>query len=116
MRQRALDANGDYQFGTNEPFLVNSPLCVAQAVLTRLKLQTGEWFLDTTDGTPYDGQIIGHGTQLTRDLALRNRILGTPGVNKIDQYVSYVDAKRRYSVVLFLDTIYGTAQVSTALS
>src|SRR5665647_1045812 len=110
MRQRALDANGDFQFGTNEPFLIDTPICVAQAVLTRLKLETGEWFLDSTDGTPYDGQIIGHGTQNTRDIAIRARILDTPGVSLIEQYVSFVDDKRRMSVVCSLKTIYGTTQ------
>ena len=42
MRYRPLDANGDYTVGI--PFLVNSPACVGQAVLTRLKLFLGEWF------------------------------------------------------------------------
>lgn len=113
MRQRALDASGDYQFGTNQSFLVDTPLCVAQAVLTRLKLQTEEWFLDLADGTPYDGQIIGHNTQATRDLAVKNRILDTPGVLRIAQYVSFVDTKRRMSVVVSLVTVYGATSVAT---
>ncbi len=49
MRYRAWDANGDYTFGQgSKNFLVNSPQCVAQAVVSRLRLQLGEWFIDTS--------------------------------------------------------------------
>jgi hypothetical protein len=64
MRYRTLDANGDYTFGQNGAnFLVNSPAAVGQAVLTRVKLMQGEWFLDQTAGTPYDTEILGAGTE-----------------------------------------------------
>lgn len=107
MRQREMDANGDYVFGRNEPFLVDSPLCVAQAIMTRLRLATGEWFLDLNEGTPYDTQILGHNTGATRDLAVRVRILETPGVSQISEYVSFVNTKREFVVVATVDTIYG---------
>jgi hypothetical protein len=54
MRYRKLDANGDYTFGGgSNDFLVNTPETVAQAVMTRLNLLQGEWFLDTTAGMPW---------------------------------------------------------------
>lgn len=116
MRQRALLSDGDYSFGTGLPFLVDSPLCVAQAVMTRLRLETGEWFLDTDEGTPYDGQILGHNTVATRDLALRTRILDTPGVVQISDYVSFVDASvRAFNMVAIIDTLYGPAEVRITL-
>lgn len=116
MRQRAFRPDGDYDFGSGRPLLVDSPQCVAQAVMTRLNLQTGEWFLDSNEGTPYDGQILGHNTAATRDLALRIRILETPGVVQIDEYLSFVDPTDRTMVMACsVDTLYGTADVATTL-
>ena len=56
MRNRAMDANGDYQFGRSGLFLVDSPAGVAQAIKTKLLLAAGEWFLDADEGTPYSTQ------------------------------------------------------------
>jgi hypothetical protein len=115
MRYRALDAEGDYQFGGASRFLVDSPDTVAQAILTRLRLKTNEWFLDTTVGTPYDELILGYGTQGSRDVALRQRILGTQGVRSLLSYGSSVDANRRFTVTARVDTIYGPIQITEAL-
>ena len=115
MRYRALDANGDYQFGRPGIFLVNSSAAVAQAVLTRLKLWTGEWFLDSTEGTPYLDQIIGYGTQGTRDIAIKQRILGTTGVNSILSYSSSV-INRIMTVTVLIDTIYGQTTITLEAS
>ena len=113
MRQRALSAIGDYTFGQATPFLADTPLCVAQAIMTRLRLRTGEWFLDLSEGTDYDGQILGHNTVATRDLAVRTRILDTPGVNQISEYISFVDKSRAMSVIATVDTQYGTVTIQT---
>ena len=116
MRQRAMrSADGDFSFGSGLPFLVNSGACVAQAILTRLKLAAGEWFLDQSEGTPYSGQILGHNTAATRDLALRIRILETPGVLQIAEYMSFVDSSRAMVVIASVDTIYGPAQINATL-
>ena len=112
MRQRALTPAGDYSFGSGSPFLVDSPECVAQAVMTRLRLQAGEWFLDADEGTPYQGRILGHNTAPTRDVAIRARILDTPGVVQINAYASYVDTARRMTVAADVQTIYGPARLS----
>lgn len=115
MRQRAFTANGDYSFGTALPFLANTPLCVAQAIMTRLRLRTGEWFLNLADGTNYDGQILGFGTSQTRDLAIRTRILGTVGVLQINQYISILNKDRAFSVIATVDTIYGSVTITATL-
>lgn len=114
MRYRALDANGDMQFGNGASnFLVNSPAAVGQAVLTRLKLLTGEWFLDVTEGTPYATQILGKNTSATYDTAIRSRILGTQGVSGIASYSSSLNpTTRALSITATIDTIYGQATIS----
>ncbi|MFW3086591.1 hypothetical protein ACN6UI_27150, partial [Klebsiella aerogenes] len=54
MRYRREDDDGDYTFGQgDDTWLVNSPEAVAQAIKTRFLLWYGEWFLDTTEGTPW---------------------------------------------------------------
>ena len=115
MRYRALDENGDYSFGYSAAnFLVDSPDTVAQAVQTRLGLIAGEWFLDTTEGTPYYTEILGKGTYLTYDNAIQTRILGTPGVVSLVAYSSSVNG-RSLVVSATVDTIYGQIVIKQVL-
>lgn len=108
MRYRKLDDDGDMTFGQGRlNFHVDSVEGVGQAVLTRLRLSQGEWFLDVTEGTPYETQILGYGTLDSRDVAIRDRVLGTQGVTEIAEYSSAVSADRRFSVQARVNTIYG---------
>jgi hypothetical protein len=122
MRYRKLDANYDMQFGHGSAdFWHNQPEAVGQSVRTRLLLYAGEWFLDTTEGTPWggfplndlvvrQGRILGVHTQLSRDAAIRERILGTTGVVAIVSYFSSVNPNTRaFAVNATIDTIYGRA-------
>ena len=112
MRYRKLDANGDYVLGSNA-FLVNSPETVAQAVRTRLDLWLSEWFVDTKDGTPWNERVLGKRLPgKNPDTAIKQRILGTPGVKQITGYSSSFDGDtRKFSVAATLDTIYGAATI-----
>lgn len=114
MRYRKLDSDGDYSFGQGpQEFLVNSPDAVAQAIRTRLLLETGEWFLNDQEGTPYKEQILGANKQTTYDVAIKERILGTPGVITITNYASYVNpSSRGITVNATVSTIYGTTQLT----
>ena len=115
MRYRKLDDNGDCLFGRSAlDFTANNPETVAQAVRTRLLLLTGEWFLDTTEGTPYATDILGANTAQTYDLAIRERILDTQGVTGIVSYESAL-ADRTLSITATIDTLYGQTSVTAAL-
>lgn len=115
MRVRAQDANGDYTMG--QPWLVNSRQCVAQLVLTRLLLMRGEWFINLGDGTPYATQILGTGTAKFYDLAVKERILDTPGVKGIVSYSSNVNrVTRSLQIACTIDTIFGAVVINTGLS
>lgn len=113
MRYRELDADGDYQFSGNSPWLVNSPACVAQAIETRMRLYVGEWFLDQREGLD-KALILGYHTQGTRDQVIQTRIRETPGVLQIVSYSSSVDEERRFSVTVTVDTVYGQTSIEVA--
>jgi len=117
MRYRRLDANDDYTVGNGGlSFHVNSPDAVGQAVLTRLRLLLGEWFLDVTEGTPYHPDILGEHTQPTYDLAIRNRISTTDGVTSIVSYSSNLDTTTRaLKVNATIDTVYGQTEIESFL-
>lgn len=112
MRYRALSPDGDYTFGQGRAnFLADSPACVAQSVLTRLLLWQGEWFVDTTEGTPWLTQILSANLKNTKplyDRAIRTRVLQTPGVTGIADYSSDLDDQTRaLTVTMVIDTAYG---------
>lgn len=115
MKYRKLDANGDYLFGGEGQFFVDDPAGVAQAIQTRLLLMTNEWFLDSNEGTPYDESIRGYGTAATRDPAIIDRILGTPGVQSLLQYSSSLDGDRRFQVSARVATLFGEVQVTASI-
>lgn len=114
MRNRQMTQFMDStMFSGNTNFLVNSPAAVAQAVLTRLQLWQGQWFLDSTLGVPYMTQVVGFNTQAARDAAIQNTILGTPGVNQILSYSSQLNG-RALSIQVTIDTIYGSTAITTS--
>ena len=115
MRYRQLSATGDYTVGL--PFYTNSPNAVAQAIETRLKLWLGEWFVDQTDGTPWLTQILGPRASRNPDAAIKQRILGTPGVVSIQSYSSSYDGStRNLTVLATVQTHYGSTTVSVTLA
>lgn len=117
MRYRAQTDSGDMRFGGGvNDWLIDSPEAVAQAARTRLQLLQGEWFLDTTEGTPWSTQILGSGTMQSYDWAIRERVLRTQGVREIDSYASQLNTETRaLSVQVEISTIYGTAIVRAVL-
>lgn len=118
MRYRALDANGDYSGGRGSGnFLINSPACVAQSVLTRLKLWQGQWFLDLTAGTPWLQGILGKVSKQAADILIRARVLATNGVTGISSYSSTLNTvTRALSVTMTIDTTFGQAMLETTLT
>jgi hypothetical protein len=117
MKYRKLDTDGDYTFGLGDSdFYSDTPEAVAQAVLTRLKLDQGEWFLDINEGTPYSTEILGTGTIGRYDFAIKDRIINTFGVQQIREYYSYIDPNDRSShIFCVIDTIYGQTNLQATL-
>jgi len=125
MKYRRLDGFGkatpnpsyDYVFGqgTSE-FLENSPETVGQSVLTRLQLWEGEWFLDTTEGTPWLQEILSGEIKNTTplyDIAIKTRVLETVHVTSIEDYSSNLNVTtRKLTVSMKINTDYGQTTVS----
>lgn len=115
MRYRREDATGDYTFGQgDDTWLINSPETVAQAVKTRFLLWYGQWFLDTTEGTPWIQSVLGKQKPETYNLAIRQRILETQGVKSIRSFDTTLNtSSRRVVFTATIDTIYGTTTVTS---
>jgi hypothetical protein len=113
MTYRQLDSNGDFTFGSGlANYLIDSPDAVAQAVSTRLKLWSGEWFLDVTEGTPFLSGILGKHTSGTADQLIKMRILETPHVIEITDYQSNYDGNTRQLIInVTISTDFGSADV-----
>ena len=117
MRYRKLDDSGDFSFGHGQAdFHHNTPEAVAQAVATRLRLFSGEWFLDVTEGTPYVQAVFGKHTAQTDGPALRERVLDTEGVTGLAAFETVYDGEaRRLTVNATIETVYGEAVVQEVL-
>ena len=114
MRYRKMSAAGDYVFGRSlRDFWIDQPEAVAQAALTRLELYVGDWYLDRADGTPWRTDVLGKGTEATRDPAIQLRVIQTPGVIGLPFYASRLERDTRvFYAAMTIDTAYG--QISLA--
>jgi len=114
MRVRPLDSNDDMTLG--KPFLINSPETVEQCIRTRLRFWRGEFFADTSDGTDYMGGVLGERYNKNPDAVVRERILGTPGVDAIQTYSSTYDgSSRKFTVNAKVHTIYSTTPLNISV-
>lgn len=87
----------------------NQETAIQQHILQRLRTYLGEWFMDTTLGIDYFGQIlIKNPDQSKIDALLRSTILDTPGVTHLLSYNFKTDFKNRILDIDFtVDTTIG---------
>ena len=117
MRYRKLDADGDMLFGHGQGDIWRDCSdAVAQSVWTRLRLWKGEWFVDTSAGTPWREAALGVGKRRTIEPAIRARILQTPGVNSLESFELTLDPDARCATIAaMIETDYGTATLQGIL-
>lgn len=104
-----IDMKYDKDWDWTGYFEKNTPEIVAQQAKSRLMLWLGEWFLDTSEGTPWLQDVIGRDTNY--DLEIQSRILSTTGVIEISDYSSSI-TNRLLQVNCAISTIYGTTPLS----
>lgn len=90
---------------------------VSQNVAIRLQTYLGEWFLDTNLGLPWYQNILGGKDVRSANLVIRNQIVGTTGVSKVETFNSlWATTTRQLSLYATISTIYGdTSTVSVAV-
>lgn len=117
MRYRKLDSDGDYSAGHGSAdFFVDEPNAVAQSVLTRLRLWTNEWFLNTDEGTPYREQVLGVRRRQTAGPAIKLRIASTEGVTSVDEFNADYDGDSRHiAVAATISTVYGETDLTEVI-
>lgn len=115
MKVRKLTADGDYRLGHGDrDFHVDTAEGVAQNVMTRLALWQGQWFIDTSEGTPWLQRILGKHNAV--DTVIKTRILDTPGVISISEYESILNPDTRsMTVTATLETEYGQSTIKSEL-
>lgn len=117
LRYRRLDANHDYTFGQGRGNYLTDVDAVAQAILTRLLLFLGEWWEDTQDGLPMWQSFLGapatQSKKEARDRLIQERILGTEGVENIEDFSSTQSSETgKYEVAVVVNTVYGQVVVT----
>lgn len=113
MRYRKLSPTGDYTWGQSLlNFYIDEPAAVGQAVETSLLLWQGEWFLDTSIGTPWVTGVLGFHSQASADTTIQDITSQVQGVVNVSNYLSTLDRETRaYGCRFNLDTIYGPTVV-----
>lgn len=111
----ALNLSHDIDTSTLDLKLVNGAERVRQQLLIKLKLWTGEWFLDTEFGTPYLKSVLGKQLTLSGVVAaLRKSILEVENVSKIRDFTYQFDNEQRtFNVQFIAETSFGAIEVST---
>lgn len=112
-----MDSADDMTFGQQQAnFLRDSPDAVAQVVKTRLRLLSGEWYLDLSEGVAYQVSALGTGTRSTAGPMFRTAILECPGVLEITAFdTGFEPESRTFTLAATIDTIYGAVALSTVL-
>lgn len=105
-------------FGESQlAFYINNAQAVGQIIKTRLGLYQGEWFLDTSDGTPWNTQVLGNRTGSTRDPVIQARVLGTPNVANIANYNSQSLAPARtFNAAMSVNTTFGPVAIAAQIT
>lgn len=110
----ALDNSHDIKTSNLDIVLVDLAEQVRQQLLIKLKLWTGEWFLDTEFGTPYLPSILGKQLTLSGAVAaIRKSIMEVEGVRQIVAFsYKFDNAQRKLNVSFTADTAYGVVEVT----
>lgn len=115
MIYRKLSPTGDYTLGLGMQGFYSDIYAVGQAILTRLLLFKGTFWLDLTDGLPMFQSILGSSGSPANiqqvDTIVSNRIIGTPHVSSIVSFTSGLNAQRQYKYTAQVQTDYSGQQI-----
>jgi len=113
MRTRALDINGDWQFGRGAQSYVTEKNALMQNVKTRLRQWKNNCFFAMTEGVDYTN-YLDIGRKALLDLDIKRVILQTLGVLRISDFTSTLDSNsRELTISATIATIFGNATITT---
>jgi hypothetical protein len=109
MKVRALDINGDWQFGRclNDYLTANN--AITQNIGTRLNSYLGDCFFNLNAGIDWFN-LLGSKDQTTLNLSISSVILNTTGVTGLLQLSSGLNHSTRvFTAAYKVQTVYSTA-------
>ncbi|CAB4197931.1 hypothetical protein UFOVP1309_42 [uncultured Caudovirales phage] len=112
----ALDVlTHDLVIQNNDLMLLDGAERVRQQLAIKLKLWTGEWFLDTEFGTPYLSDILGKQISLAGSVAaLKASIMAVDGVQTITRFeYTFNRSTRNLDMQFDVQTPYGIITYAT---
>lgn len=111
MKTRALDINGDFQFGRGLQSYVTEKNALKQNISTRLKSWKNDCFFAMDDGVDWQN-FLDIGMKKYLDIDIKRVVLQTEGVLRISSYTSTLDtAERRVTIGVTVETVFGLVTV-----
>ncbi|RZL29685.1 MAG: hypothetical protein EOP64_00335 [Sphingomonas sp.] len=91
---------------------------ILQAIVVRLRMQRGAWFLNTQIGVPYREQVfVKNPDRASIENTLKATILGTPGVLSITRFDStFTSANRLLRIYFEAQTLAGNVSFGGPLN
>lgn len=105
MRVRALNGYGDWTFGSSQGNYLTYNAAIGQNITTRLNTILGECFFNVNIGLPWFDYLASK-NQLAINLAVSATILGTQGVQALNQLSVTLDESRNLTIIYSVLTIY----------
>lgn len=105
----------DGDIATSGAQFKRGPAATAQGIYHRLRMFTGEYFLDVSDGTPWFQSILGKAPQGIAEIALKRRIVSAPGVVALTEFRLGSDRTQRRLAVQASVLDVNNAAVQVAL-
>lgn len=109
---RAIDENGDWQFGNSRQSYKENLEALRQTIQTRLRSFLGDCFFNQTDGIDWLN-LSDRNREEELGLAISTNLLNTEGVNKIVDFSYSLDRNRQFNISFVVETVYGQIQSET---
>jgi len=111
MITRALDINGDWQFGQSRQSYKRGLEAIKQSLLTRLRSWRGDCFFASLEGVDWNN-YLDIGTKRLLDIDICRVVNQTGGIVRVVQYESQITADRTFALKIKVNTIYGNIDIS----
>lgn len=113
MRDFAL-SNGDLSIENGDLVLCDGIERVTQQINVKLKLWSGEWFLDYEFGTPYLQEVLVKGIPVNYAIeSIKDSVLEIDGVDAIESVVyDFDESSRNLRLEMEISSKYGIIRVN----